>query len=343
MNAESLWFTQSAVSAQAFLPPGDNVAGLLGMAVIGGQALACGPAGPVPLQSVATPLLGTDALQVESWGVSAACRQGTFQDVRYAASANLLFGVVQLDEADVATSAGDAPALQQIAERAYRQIFALLAQEACPYLWRVWNYVPDINRIDQGLERYRQFNIGRHQAFCAFERPVDASPAACALGVAAGPLSIAFLAARTPARQIENPRQVSAFVYPAEYGPRSPTFTRAALARAGEQSILLISGTASIVGHQTMHQGDVAEQTRESMRNISVLLAEANRLAGASLFALDGLVYRVYIRHADDLDLVRQTLAGIIGSSAVLTFVQADICRADLLVEIEAHGFHLPG
>ena len=92
-----------------------------------------------------------------------------------------------------------------------------------------------------------------------------------------------------------------------------------------------------------MHHGDVAEQTRESMRNISVLLAEANRLAGAPCFALDGLIYRVYVRHADDLGLVQQTLAGMLGSSVVLTFVQADICRSDLLVEIEAHGFYLPG
>ncbi len=51
---------------------------------------------------------------------------------------------------------------------------------------------------------------------------------------------------------------------------------------------LFISGTASIVGHRSLHIGDTAAQTRETLTNIEALLGEANRLAGGAHFDLDG-------------------------------------------------------
>ena len=66
---------------------------------------------------------------------------------------------------------------------------------------------------------------------------------------------------------------------PGDYGPRSPTFSRAALVYPAGQEILFISGTASIVGHQTVHPGDVVGQCRESMENIAAVLAEATGCA----------------------------------------------------------------
>lgn len=142
---------------------------------------------------------------------------------------------------------------------------------------------------------------------------------------------------REPALRIENPRQVSAFAYPSQYGPRSPTFTRAALLRQAVGEMLLISGTASIVGHQTLHIGDVVAQTRESLANIGVLLEQAKQAGSQAAFKLQDLLYRVYIRHAADYPPVRAELERQVpGIRAV--YVQADICRQDLLVEIEGLG-----
>ena len=291
-----------------------------------------------PVQAVLTPLLGAESTaEREYWYSSQPVRRGQFHDICFSRNDELLFGVITLDEQHVTASSGTA--LQCAAEQAYRQLFALLEAEGCRHLWRVWNYIPRINAIEQGLERYRQFNIGRHQAFSAFERPVDSSPAACALGVATGPLSIAFLAADHAAQGLENPRQISAFAYPRQYGPRSPTFSRAAMARQAGQDILFISGTASIVGHDTVHPGDVAAQTRETMANIAVLVAEANRHRPGSPFALAQLDYRVYIRHPADYPLVRQILEQQVGPALRASYVQADVCRDDLLVEIEAQAF----
>ncbi|SMF25695.1 chorismate transformation enzyme, FkbO/Hyg5 family [Pseudogulbenkiania subflava] len=326
----SLQFFQCDPSANGGHPLPAN-AGILGMSSLHHPA----PALPWPVQRVHMPLLGGWQQLHEYWHSATPCRRGRFQDIHFSSNGDLLYGVIELEEghgSDIGT------ALQLAAEKAYRQLFSLLEAEGFPHLWRVWNYVPRINEVEHGLERYRQFNIGRHQAFADFARPVDSSPAACALGVAEGPLSIAFLAARRAARGIENPRQISAFEYPRQYGPRSPTFTRAAIADSGRHDILFISGTASIVGHGTVHIDDVVAQTRETVANIAVLVEQARQLAPAAGYALAGLDYRVYIRHAADYPKVRATLEQLIGRDIRAVYVQADVCRSDLLVEVEAHG-----
>lgn len=107
--------------------------------------------------------------------------------------------------------------------------------------------------------------------------------------------------------------------------------------------MLFISGTASIVGHQTLHHGDVAAQTRECLHNIAAIVAEANRQAPDAGFRLDQLAYKVYFRHPENLATVRREMAQFIGAPVSAVFLQADVCRAELLVEIEASGGHASG
>jgi hypothetical protein len=171
----------------------------------------------------------------------------------------------------------------------------------------------------------------------------EGSPAACALGTRGGPLRVSFLAGRFAPLAIENPRQVSAYRYPPSYGPRSPTFSRAALADVGAgRRALFISGTASIVGHETLHAGDVRRQTQESLANIRVLREIAAQRAGRA-FRPDELAYTVYVRHRDDLAGVREAFEREVGvasrAAREALYLQADVCREALLVEIEAHGF----
>jgi chorismate lyase / 3-hydroxybenzoate synthase len=279
----------------------------------------------------------------EVWRSTDSCRSGEFDRIRYRADENVLYGVVDVEEADFPAVHGTLP-LQHATESAYRRIFALLDREGYPHLWRAWNYLAEINRETDGLERYRQFNIGRHDAFVASGRLAQGNvPAACALGTASGPLTIAFMAGRKAPIPLENPRQVSAYNYPAAYGPRSPTFSRAAFAHLPGQELLFISGTASIVGHQTTHIGDVGGQTRETVANIAALLESANRQALSMPYALGELSYRTYIRHANDYPRVREILGHLIGPAAAIAYVHADICRADLLIEIEAMASHIMG
>ncbi|PKO37923.1 MAG: hypothetical protein CVU33_10650 [Betaproteobacteria bacterium HGW-Betaproteobacteria-6] len=310
----------------------------LGGALIGEPATGALPGWPV--QRVFAPLLGaTSAAIHETWLAEGPVISGRSEDIVWRQANGLLFGVIELDEADFSAMPG-ASALQAASEEAYRRIFRLLDAERVPHLWRVWNYLSAINLETDGLERYRQFNIGRQDAFLESSRGATGNvPAACALGLAGSPLSIAFMAGTTPAAPLENPRQISAYNYPAEYGPRSPTFSRGALVYPAGQEILFISGTASIVGHETVFPGDVAGQCREAMANVAAVLGEGNRLSKTVPYALSELSYRVYVRHANDFRVIRETLAPLLGAADVV-YLQADICRHDLLLEIEAMASH---
>lgn len=305
--------------------------------VLGGFGLGAAPVDATwPQQWLTVPVLGGgDRIWQECWLACDVVSTGVDGGVRWRRHADLLFGVIELEESVPRAPGG----LEVLATQAYDRIFRLLDEQRLPHLWRVWNYMADIHGERETLERYRQFNRGRARAFERAARTVSGRvPAACALGVPTGPLSIAFLAGASPVVPVENPRQLSAWRYPSQYGPQSPTFSRAVLARTPGQEWLMISGTASIVGHETVHEGDVMAQTRETLTNIEAVVAEANRLAAAGPFALQDLMYRAYVRHADDMAEVQHLLRHAVGSAA-LVCVQADVCRQDLLVEVEAMGW----
>jgi chorismate lyase/3-hydroxybenzoate synthase len=259
--------------------------------------------------------------------------------VSYRFSDDLLFGSLTIAEQAIEAHS-EAGALQRATEIAYQEIFDVLNETEHRHLIRVWNYLPEINAQAGGDERYRHFNSARQMAFRKSGRAIMGTvPAACALGSPAGsPLSIYFLAARRPAKMIENPRQTSAYHYPPKFGRHSPIFSRACVWGESGGGRLFVSGTASIVGHETIHRGDVVAQTRETMVNIAALLEEANRTVGSNRYALNGLKLKVYVRKPSDLPAIEATLSELLKPAASIVYLQADVCREDLLVEIEAVG-----
>ena len=304
----------------------------------------------------ALPLLWPGGALIDAWSGSCAPQAVRSGHVRYATDGQWLHGTVEI--ADEAFAGG----LQGAARQAYAELFGVLQASGCPHPLRLWNYFSGINLVEAGTERYQQFNAGRQQAFAdAGRSALEGSPAACALGTADGPLRVHFLAGRNAPIAIENPRQVSAYHYPDRYGRHAPTFSRAALVDAGcGARALFISGTASIVGHASMHSGDVRRQTAESLANIARVIdaarARASAVADASAgadasadggaeFAAQELVCTVYLRHASDLPIVREMFERHVGSDSPAArdaiYVRADICRAELLVEIEGHAIAL--
>ncbi len=281
-------------------------------------------------------LLGGEPM-IDLWHAGQHVQSGTTGVVRWRTDGHWLLGVVDLDE----TAHGQG--LTALAQQAYTNIFEAMKRAGCPHLLRIWNYLPRINDDGGGLERYRQFNAGRQQAFLdAGHAAFEGAPAACALGVHEGALCVRFLAGRMPPLPVENPRQVSAYHYPSDYGPRSPTFSRAALAPMGDgQVALFISGTASIVGHQTVHVGDLERQVAETLLNLRTVIAEANQRTSAH-FTLERSDPVVYVRRPADASLIRRQLEQALGAGSRFmrhtVFLEADICRSDLLVEIEAHA-----
>ena len=312
---------------------------ILGLAHFGSQPIAGFPE-QIPVAEVTiAPLMTADGV-CEVWRADEPTRSGRIGAVQFRASEQLLYGCISVPE-DIVVCGGPynrhSP-LELATLRAYSDIFAALDTTGYSQLVRIWNYVPSINEDAVEGERYWQFNRARQESFLLRQRPiVDTVPAGSALGTPTGsPLVVYFLASRVAMRSIENPRQVSAYHYPSKYGPKSPTFSRAALLTEPAGQTLLVSGTASIVGHESMHADDVAAQTRETIANINVLITEANRLGGYRYYATDNLAYKVYVRNPEHLSTIEAELRPAVGHRAPVTYLHADVCRRDLLVEIEA-------
>jgi hypothetical protein len=306
-------------------------ADVLGIAAFNGASLDEARPADAPLARVRTPVLYGDTEVCEVWRCSDPLTSGGHNRVRFRRCDELLFGCIAVAEEEVA-------GLHAATTLAYDEICTTLDTSGYLHLLRVWNYLPDINREAGGTERYREFNTARQQALRAGGRLLAGKvPAASALGATTGsPLVVYFLAGRTAPTFVENPRQVSAYHYPRQYGSHSPVFSRAALVRHSGSLALFISGTASIVGHRSTHVGDIAAQTRETLVNIEALLRQANAAASGTHFDLGSLAGKVYVRRPADLPIIQAQLAPALAAGAHFVYLQADICRQDLSVEIEA-------
>ena len=224
---------------------------------------------------------------------------------------------------------------------AYLSVAATLnAQRRHPV--RFWNFVPQIHTPSgPGLDRYMVFNGGR---FAACEHwhgsPNDFDhtlASASGVGVLGRALAIHCLAADDAGEPVENPRQIPAYKYSRRFGPRPPCFARATqlTRRVHGACWLLVAGTASIRGELTVHIGDVDAQTVETLDNLDALLAAAETRRGVSNAVARFTSLRVYIVRPDDLEVVRERIAERHGDVPDIECAQAELCRGDLLVEIE--------
>ena len=267
---------------------------------------------------------------LEVWRSSAPVWSDQVQVIRLAFTDELAFGCLEVPE-----SSGSV--LDDVARAAYERIMNYCARSGYAHLLRMWNYFPAMNQEQQGLERYRRFCLGRHQAFSKYHKELASIlPAASAVGTQSGPFQVLFLAGKQPGRHFENPRQISAYAYPPIYGPKSPSFARATLYRTVTGCQLFVAGTASIVGHATQHQGDPVQQTLETLSNIEAVL---NRVCHEGLELWGGKfpegLLKVFVRNQEDLHAVRDALEGHEHGKGPILYVSGEMCRKELLVEIE--------
>jgi len=239
----------------------------------------------------------------------------------------------------VSMSADD---LRRAVTRAYLAIADTLGR-ASLHPVRFWNFLPSPGvPMGDGLDRYMVFNAGRHDAYAQWygtPRTFNhALATASAVGVASDDYVLYCLASELPGVPVENPRQTPAWLYSRRYGPKPPCFARATIAKLGGRPQLLIGGTASILGEDSVHIGDVDAQLHETLRNIAALIAAARadsmESAKALLARLSSL--RIYIRDAADAAAILSTVGHLCGDAAVVEAAIANVCRPELLVEIEA-------
>lgn len=213
-------------------------------------------------------------------------------------------------------------------------------------LLRVWNYVPYINDDTDGLENYKSFCKGRSLAFEAFYgQDFEVKlPAASAVGINDNTLVLYFIAGKKSGTHVENHEQMSAFKYPKQYGPRSPSFARGTLVYQGDRTVGYVSGTASIKGHESVTLEDVSQQLQTTLDNMSIVCEQMNlveRMSYGGPLPDPGKYtrhFKVYIRNESDVKYIQEEFPKIIFAtdSDHIIYLRSDICRSDLDLEIEA-------
>ena len=260
----------------------------------------------------------------ECWSVRAEIATGSSGELRWAAGGGWRMTAIEIEEADT-------HGIRAASQNAYERLIEhVLTSPEC-HLQRVWNYLGAINAGEGDAERYRLFCSGRARGLAA--NAVTQYPAATAIGHHGpqGLLQVYALSAVEPGLALENPRQVSAWKYPREYGPTAPSFARAMRLPDGA---LAISGTAAVIGHASHHREDVTAQAEETFANLRLLLERAHMPAFDA-----GSPLKVYVRHPQDAPAVQAALARHLGSRVPCVLLRGDICRKELLVEIDGWRF----
>ena len=224
---------------------------------------------------------------------------------------------------------------------------------------RTWLYLGDILGPEGEKQRYKELNRARtdyYQRFHFGAGPVAKGhhfnrseakkiyPASTGIGSRGDGLLVGCVALQASGLPIElisleNPNQISAFDYAKKYSEKSPKFARAMAVVLGSETLVYISGTASITASESRHKGDVAAQTTQTLDNIEALVSRENFSChgrphlGATL--ADLLEARVYIKRPGDYELVRAVCEKRM-IDVPTVYVEADVCRKELLVEIEA-------
>ena len=225
-------------------------------------------------------------------------------------------------------------------------------------LVRTWLYQGDIVGPEYDTQRYKELNRARTDFFegVTFANGMTPPeyqgvvyPASTGIGADDSDVVMGFLALDTKRSDVvvvplENPEQTSAFDYAAVYSPKSPKFARAmAVVVGGTTGVIFVSGTASITGSESRHIDDVQAQTHQTIDNIQALIDRDNMqrhgIPGLGAGLGDMAVVRAYVKRRGDYEAVRAICEERFGPDVPVIYTYADVCRDELLVEIEGIAF----
>lgn len=221
------------------------------------------------------------------------------------------------------------------AQEVFVKMIRLLEEEDFPVdsIVRQWNYIERITASDGGNQHYQSFNNAR-SAFYAGVDWTNGYPAATGIGTNLGGVLVdldaaVFTSPDTFATPIDNKLQVAAHSYSDKVLETSlnhkttPKFERAKSITSGNRRLVYISGTAAIRGEESLRGVGIEKQLHATMENIAQL---------APLEAL--IMLRVYLKNRDDYAMARRMLDDY-GLGVPVSYMCTDVCREELLIEIE--------
>ncbi len=219
------------------------------------------------------------------------------------------------------------------ARRAIQRADRLLRENGARYdrIVRTWFYLANI------LDWYGPFNQARNALYAEFGlRPAPGEqrepPASTGIqadlpeGTAVSLELLAVIAPPGRARALRNPEQPDAFVY-------GSAFSRGAVVTAGGESLIEVSGTASIDEcGVSIHPGNIRAQVRTTMEKVAAVLKQAD----ASL--QDICAATAFVKRSEDAAAAREEMAALGLASLPAVWVLADVCREELLFELDAEA-----
>jgi enamine deaminase RidA (YjgF/YER057c/UK114 family) len=123
---------------------------------------------------------------------------------------------------------------------------------------------------------------------------------------------------------LRNPHQCEPFRY-------GSAFARGVVLRRPGGVLIEVSGTAAVDdAGNSLHPGDMAAQVRRTLRNVEALLAQES----AGLQDISSAT--VFLKHAEHAGDVARVFAETGLTSLPMVCVVADICREELLFELDA-------
>lgn len=247
-----------------------------------------------------------------------------------------------------------ASSLRRSVQRVYEALGeALRSRGLLPLRW--WNYLPGIReRLPGGERLYEVFNVGRFEAYRRWYGTDHFGPrlaAATCVDHHGRDLVLHALASPAPGTPVENPRQTPSYGYSERYGRPPPSFARAVLLDGSllglaAEHCAIVSGTSSVVGEDSRHEGDFGAQLAETCRNLASLSAmlvaksrsgpEADadaKAEGCHLSRYRNM--RAYVVDEADAPELTAAFERLFPSLAGLEVVTANLCRPELLVEVE--------
>lgn len=221
---------------------------------------------------------------------------------------------------------------------------------------RTWFYLGGITETEGGTQRYYELNRARTDFYRGIEFHCSVSqpnipqgiyPASTGIGMCGTELVASCVALKTQRADasllpLENPQQTPAYAYHPRFSPRSPKFSRGVALVLGDYITTWVSGTASVVNSISRHTGDLKRQTEQTIENIERLISRENfafhgiKHAGSCLSDLAKI--RVYLRRPEDYSQCKAICERRFGSVPAI-YAVADVCRPELLVEIEGVAF----
>lgn len=322
-----------------FGAPATNEEYLMQRTILREKVAACYPDGLPALAYVAQPPLNARLIvEVHSLVGSAEDR------VYYKKYQDFSYVVLENDSGRFLYAGGlQSDVLNQCMDTQSKEVFAwvgeilALNRFTVNSIIRQWNYIEQITGFQGENQHYQSFNNARGAFYGETTWP-KGYPAATGIGANVGGVLVdldaaVFTAPDAFATPINNKLQVAAHAYSegvlkkAQNGKATPKFERAKSMTFGKKRFVYISGTAAIRGEESLEGVGLEKQLHITMENIAQLTG------GATLQLL-----RVYLKNPGDYEQAQALMRELVQAYRLdipISYMCADVCREELLIEIE--------